>query len=493
MDGIVVERDVPLSRSRLWDLERRWYERAGERAWSEAVLPHYITTNPTMGAALAQVIAAWVRDGGAGPDRDRPLTIVELGAGTGRLGWHVTRALAQIPHVVPRFRYVLSDLPERTRAWWRAHPDLPRAPGIELARIDVEDPDDALAAIPPGPLVVIATYLVDSLRTDVYAVKGGVVHDKRVTLLAPPGLDLEGTDALGELARAWSLAPLTPTGDRDLDAVLDGYAALGDAELTFPIAALRLLRRLEARSGGRLLALVADKGFVDPRAMIGRTEPDLTHHGCLSLAVNLHALAADAARRGAVTFATPPTRIRLATIAIAHGAPRTDELRVAFDEAFGRAGPDDWYAIKRTVERRYADCELDELLAILRQSRGDENVLRGCAGALYERTCETPPSQLPAIRAALADVLDGYYWVGEPADLPFLVGTGLALAEDLPAARAAWTRALALYERAPGPCPRLAVSGMWLGPPNDPRVIACEAEPLYHEVCARLLARTSAR
>src|SRR5262245_55527785 len=158
-----------------------------------------------------------------------------------------------------------------------------------------------------------------------------------------------------------------------------------------------------------MLAIVADKGFVDPATMRGRTEPDMTHHGCISVAANLHALAASAALRGAVTLATPASRIRLATIAIAHGAPRADGLRAAFDDAFGRAGPDDWYALKRTIERRYADCALDELLALLRVSRGDENVLRGMASSLFERTCDAPPSQLVEVRAALAACLDGYY------------------------------------------------------------------------------------
>nr|HTJ46608.1 hypothetical protein [Kofleriaceae bacterium] len=480
-DGTVIERDARLSRSRLWDLERRWYELAGERAWS--VLPYYITTNPTMGAAIAQVIAGWARDGGAG---GLPITILELGAGTGRLAWHVTRSLDRLAHVVPSYRYVMSDLPERTRAWWRDHPQLAGS-RIEHARIDCEDPDETFEAIGRGPLVVIATYLFDSLRSDVYAVRDGIVLEKRVSLIAPDDCDLDGEDALGQIGRAWSTAPIESYGDRDLDAVLASYASLPDAELTFPIAALRLLRRLEERSGGRMLVLAADKGFVEPSSMIGRSEPDLMHHGCLSIAVNLHALGADAARRGAAILTTEPSRIRLATIAIAHGAPKTDELRAAFDEAFAHAGPDDWYALKRTVERRYSDCELDELLAILRTSRGDENVFRGCASVLFERTCAAPPSQLPGVRAAVRDVLSAYYWIGEEGDLPFLAGCALALADDLPAARSAWQQALAIDARAPGPCQRLAMSGVWLGDDDDPRVIACEAEPLYREVRARLL------
>jgi hypothetical protein len=485
VDGELIERDAPLSRSRLWDLQRRWFELAGERAWSEEVLPSYVTTNPTMAAAIASLIVAWVRDGGSGGE---PVAIVELGAGPGRLGWHVARALAKDAHVVPRFTYVLTDVPARTLAWWRAHPQLASAANLAFARLDVES-GELPPEIPAGPLVVIATYLFDSVRCDAFAVRDGALVEKRVSLVAPHGCDLDGEHALGEIGRAWSDHPIDAAhyGDPDLDAVLAGYASLGRAELTFPIAGLRCLRRLEERSGGRLLAIAADKGFVDARAYVGRSEPDTTHHGCISIAVNLNAFKSDAERRGARTFATGPARIRLATIAIAHGAPRTAELARAWDESFGHAGPDDWYALKRTIERRYSDCTLDELLGLLRTSRGDDNVLRGCAGALFERTCETPPSQLPPIRAALAEVLDAYLWVGEPADLPFLVGTGLHLAGDPDGARAAWAIALDLHARAPRPCPRLALGGLWLGDPDDPRVAAVEAEPMWVDLRDRLV------
>jgi hypothetical protein len=483
----VIERDAPLSRSRLWDLQRRWFELAGERAWSEDVLPSYVTTNPTMGAALAELVAAWVADGGA---HGQPVTILELGAGTGRLAWHVARALAQVPHVVPRFRYILSDLPERTRAWWAQHPQLAARPELAFARFDAEA-DGELDAIPPGPLVVIATYLFDSLRCDAFAIAGGALHEKRVTLLAPDGCDLDGEHALGQVARAWSTAPVTLPhyGDPDLDGVLGSYAALPDGELTFPIAGLRCLRRLERRAGGRLLVLAADKGFTDAASYAGRTEPDMTHHGCISVAVNLHAFAADAARRGAVALATGPTRNRLAAIALAHGAPRTEHLRRAFAERFGHAGPDDWYLIKRAVERRYDDCDLDELLAIVRTSRGDDNIVRGAAYALFDRACGALPSQLPALRAAMTGVLDAYYWIGEPADLPLLAGVGLHMAGDVAGARAAWQRGLDLYARAPRPCYRLVVGGLWIGEPDDPRAAAVEAEPLYADLRTKLTTR----
>src|SRR5262249_43066985 len=122
-------------------------------------------------------------------------------------------------------------------------------------------------------------------------------------------------------------------------------------------------------------------------------------------------------------------------------------------------------------------------------SRGDDSILRGCAYVLLERACAAVPSQLPALRAVMAGVLDAYFWVGEPADLPLLAGIGLHMAGDAEGARAAWARGLELYARAPRLCYRLQIGGLWIGPPDDPRVTAVEAEPSYAELRARLVTR----
>jgi hypothetical protein len=91
------------------------------------------------------------------------------------------------------------------------------------------------------------------------------------------------------------------------------------------------------------------------------------------------------------------------------------------------------------------------------------------------------------VRAVLHEALDAYLWAGEPADLPLLAGAGLHLAGDPEAARAAWTRARDLYARAPRPCPRLALGGLWLGDPDDPRVLALEAEPMWVDLRAKIV------
>jgi len=505
--SVILEHDAAFSESRLWQLQRDYYQR-GVQSWSNDAVPHYITTNPTSAAAFARVIEGWLRDG-ALVDRAAPLTVLELGAGTGRMGWHLVRCLDELQArgLVPRFRYVLSDVSQASLAWWRDHPQLAPllARGVmdvalvdaeasgTAAPIELEVSGERLEAL-ANPLVVIATYLFDSLRCDAFAVRGGAVFEKRLTLAVPAGAPAPGDpEQLVSSEQTWRLVPVAAGRypEPELDALLGSYAALdGDAELTFPIAGLRCLRRLERAAGGRMLVLASDKGFVEPAAMRGRSEPDITTHGSVSLPVNFHAIIEDARRRGAVALTTRPTLTRLACVAVVHGAARHDETRAAFREAVVRAGPDDWYALKKAFERRFHDASLEELLALLRWGRGDDNVMRSAASTLFERIAAASPGQRDELDAVLATVERSYFWVGEAADLPFLVGIARHLAGDEAGAGASFRRALALFERAPRPCHRLVLGGMWIGDADGPggdRVRALEADPGYVEARAKLL------
>jgi hypothetical protein len=80
----IVEGARRLSESSLWRLQRRYYETAGPEAWSSATVPHYITSNPYIASAFADVILAFQRDVG------EPITVVELGAGSGRFSYLLT-------------------------------------------------------------------------------------------------------------------------------------------------------------------------------------------------------------------------------------------------------------------------------------------------------------------------------------------------------------------------------------------------------------------
>ncbi|HMA91522.1 MAG TPA: hypothetical protein VKP30_02505 [Polyangiaceae bacterium] len=103
-NSTVMAQGERLSRSALWTLQRACFNQAGVNAWRTGQVPHYITSNPFMAAAYARVVTGFLRDLAAANScaRGDPLTIVELGAGSGRLAFHFLQKLLAERRVAAR-------------------------------------------------------------------------------------------------------------------------------------------------------------------------------------------------------------------------------------------------------------------------------------------------------------------------------------------------------------------------------------------------------
>src|SRR5262245_28113728 len=115
--AFLVEGPKRLSQSLLWKLLRRYFEEAGIEAWR--AVPHHVTNSPALAHAHAQVFLGFLRDcqSGSRPASDRePVTVVELGAGSGRFAYLFLRAFSAMRRrsaaASRRFRYVLTDFTE---------------------------------------------------------------------------------------------------------------------------------------------------------------------------------------------------------------------------------------------------------------------------------------------------------------------------------------------------------------------------------------------
>src|SRR5580765_1372025 len=90
----VLETSVPLSQSVIWQRQRDFYARRGLKAWTEDMVPSYITNNPFIAEIYAAIVAAFIDDcQGLAPGEslpispENPLRILELGAGTGKFAY----------------------------------------------------------------------------------------------------------------------------------------------------------------------------------------------------------------------------------------------------------------------------------------------------------------------------------------------------------------------------------------------------------------------
>jgi tetratricopeptide (TPR) repeat protein len=457
--SFLLDKEKHLSQSVLWQYQRQFFVTWGVDAWSKGTVPHYITSNPFIARAYARVVMGWLRDCQSASDspdfpsldRNHPVYLIELGAGSGRFAFHFLKRFLETWRVsslrdVP-FKYVMTDFAERNLACWREHPrlrPLVEAGVLDFALFDSAAPQEMHlqelgTILAPGtvknPLAVVANYVFDSIPADAFAIRGGRLHESLVTISAS---DPEPAPADPELFNL--LRPSyehRPTGadyydDADWNAVLHGYTErLNDTVVLFPVAALNCLRFLRQLAGDRLLLLCGDKGPACEEDLRGAGDPVLTVHGSFSLRVNYPALAEVSRRQGGQVLQTPHHHAHLAVAAFLFGRPPGDwlETRLAFDEAVVQGGPDELYSLKKGVERFYDRLEAKQLLAYLRLSGYDANILLGCSASLRTLLGAADESLKREAQFVLWQVWDTYFPIGEAKDLPFCLGELLAAAD----------------------------------------------------------------
>jgi tetratricopeptide (TPR) repeat protein len=455
----VLEADQPLSRSLLWRLQRQFFDRQGVRAWGERIVPFYITSNPWIADAYAQVLLGWLRDGTAPAragvesppllDPRAPVYIVELGSGSGRFGHlflerlHDLVARAPLPPL--RLCYVFTDAAPGNLDFLSRHPLL--APRVSAGEVDFAvfdaTADEALTLCGSGerlaegslrnPLVVVANYLFDSLPQDAFTFRDGRAHECAVTLEVPEtaaGGGEPGPELLADLELRWRERPIEGAyyGEPDLDDLLAEYAAaLDDTTVLFPCAALHCLRRLAGWSERGLLLLSGDKGYTRLDELEDLAEPDLARHGSVSMMVNYHALGRWLARRGGALLTTSHREPWLRVVAGLLGLPAAAaaEIRAAFDAAIERRGPDDYFVLQQGIAQLYEHLGIEPLLAWLRLSGWDPSVFLGAFPRLVSLAAGAGEDQRGEIHRAVHEVARAYFPLPEAADLAFPLGVVL--------------------------------------------------------------------
>ena len=106
-------------------------------------MPHFITCNAFIGRAYAKVLAGFLRDsvqpGAVTPlDPTQPLYVVELGAGSGKFGFFMLRALMELratcPFPLDKVVYVMTDFTKQNFDFWTEHEGLREV--VERGQLD---------------------------------------------------------------------------------------------------------------------------------------------------------------------------------------------------------------------------------------------------------------------------------------------------------------------------------------------------------------------
>ncbi|WP_339311667.1 tetratricopeptide repeat protein [Paenibacillus sp. FSL M7-0896] len=427
------------SEAPIWELQRTYYEQLGLQAWANDQVPQYITSNPMIGTAYAEIIFGFLQDRAQKGFTTEPVVVLELGAGVGRLAFHVLQQLCELIQYagvpLPPFRYVMSDLPWKNIEGWQQHEGL--KPFVEQGMLDfarfdaVRDTELSLTqsglVIKPGelgqPLMVIANYFFDSIPQELLYVDEGKIYECEVSLKYPEQSATMGpSEVLRDLVPEYHYKRAAGYEDSSYPyhEVISFYLdKLEDSHVLFPEAALSCMERLGALSRGSFLLLTADKGdhrlenweFAEP--------PKLIHHGSISLTANYHALVHYFERKGAQSQFTQHhyKNLNVGCILMLEEPMLHPHTRLAYRRFVERFGPDDFFSLKVWIDKNYDTIGMQQILAFWRLGRYDAELFIQSAERISALLPEASDEELLDLQRGIDRMWRGFYPMPQKYDL----------------------------------------------------------------------------
>ena len=407
-----LEIDVPLSRSLIWRLQREFYSRRGVQAWTDDKVPSFITSNPFIAEIYARIVAGFLCDCAESRSQElapvspeNPLRILELGAGTGKFAYLFLRHLSDILRErgidAAAVRYCMTDCSESLVQSWRGNSRLAEFVQSGTLQFDVIQIGDAIkssflagpngksSGVSPGPLVLIANYVFDSLPQDAFVVQDGQILESLLTTTSAVSARDGGedpkaalrVDTLSQLQLSYRNVPVPTNRYQELcwNDILEIYRGrLPGATILFPCAALETLRDLAGFTDGRMLVLAADKGYAhETDLMFSQGLPALEWHGadCFSQMVNFdaigkcfHSIGGDALIPGKHSASLNICAFLRGRLGDQYAATKAAYRASASEDAFG---PDDLFTLLAWLNAHMEEMTVPQILSTLRLTRWD--------------------------------------------------------------------------------------------------------------------------
>lgn len=201
------------------------------------------------------------------------------------------------------------------------------------------------------------------------------------------------------------------------------------------------------------MLLSADRGQCREKELQGSKGPGIAKHGSFSLGVNFHAIGQYVANRGGTALQPGHRHSSLIVSAFLLGNPPTDhaETRQAYKEAIEAFGPDDFFTLKKGIQKVCGNFSIEQVLAFLRLSGWDAKTLITFFPTLMKRLENANDDQRHEIYSSIHRVWDTYYPMGESStDLSFHLGTLLCKMGYYREALGFYHDSLKHYGKAPG-------------------------------------------
>lgn len=433
---IEVEPFRVFSESLIWQLNRDYYQNVGMSAWTSGVVPHQVSSSSLVGRTYAELILAVLKDLAAKGSLTETVYIVELGAGHGRLGFHILKhlekLLAPLDISLPPYCYILTDIVEDNLAFYKAHPQFHpfyQSGVLDYAYYDAMEGTSlelryAKRTINPAeiaqPLIALGNYFFDSIPNDLFRIEQGSLSLCSLALHSTTAPDT--ALQLKDLSFSYRHRLLSePYYESEiLDGILSDYqSTLTDSYLFFPEKGIACLSRLKALSNSGLVLLSLDKGYHKLAKLDHRKEPEIVTHGSFSLWVNFHALGAFCERSGgrALFPADSANSIEVACLMFLDDAASFHHAISAYQHFVNDFGPDDFNIIKKLSYDNIERCSLMHLLALLRLSAYDSSFFVAILPRIKKLIKRLSKLDRERLAPALDFVWNFYFNINEKQDL----------------------------------------------------------------------------
>lgn len=463
----VIESKKPFAESLIWQLNRDFYNKKGIDAWSSGEVPHNMTSSSMVGKTYSELIYGFLKDLGQKGQLNERVYIVELGAGHGRLAFHILKHLGRmLKHSqikTPPFCYVLTDIAEANLDFFSAHPQF--QPFFESGKLDVAFFDavnseslslrkSKLEISPKSlkqPVIGLANYFFDSIPTDAFHFNNTKVSECSVSIDSEK--DPEGRDLFTifkELDLTIHKTPVTTEryDDPILNEILAEYrTSVFNAYLFFPDTGIGCINRLKALSEKGLLLLTMDKGFHKIHDLENAKEPDMITHGSMSFWVNFHALSAYCEKTGgkAIFPSFSTFDLQLGCLFFLPEGDTYSETHTAYRRFVDDYGPDDFNGMKKFAYKHLAGMSLRDLIGVLRLGAYDSALFMNVLPRIKQVAGRITFNDRNRLAQTLHRAWSMYFSLYEKEDMAFEIGGMLYALGYYPEALTYFKSSVAVY------------------------------------------------
>lgn len=439
-----IEDFKPFAESIIWQLNREYYQDIGIEAWSSGAVPHHITSNSMVGRTYAELIFSFLQDLASKGQTSEKVYILELGAGHGRLAFHVLKHLERLIDLasvsLPDFCYVLSDIVEDNLDFFKNHKQF--KPFFEKGQLDFAFFDamnsneikllHAQKTITENsleqPILAIANYFFDSIPNDVFHYKDDTISTCSVKVdskLNPK--DLSEKLILEHLEISVQDNPTSNPiyDDKDLNDIIALYKGLiSNSYLFFPQVAIHCISRIKKLSKKGLFLISMDKGYNEIRDLKNAKKPDMVTHGSCSFLVNYHAIGSYCLQNGGKNLfpAFSSFHLQVVCMLFLEEPDAYTQTHLAYQRFVNDFGPDDFNSLKKQIYKNKNGMSLVEILSILRLSANDSTIFINLLPKIKDLIERVTFNERKRLSQSLHSTWNNYFYLNETKDLAFEIG-----------------------------------------------------------------------